>query len=155
MDPVGVIALLLVGLQRPVDGLLRVDGLLDALSTDLRQPQLERLRFRGGNGLDDSEKLLGVGYISIIALPIFGRSHFQLLTICQQLICPFFFKTLLQFCPIVTCTALIRLISQHSYHINDRKVPFFLFFIPCGANALVFEQLDLIVLCHSNHLILS
>ena len=51
--------------------------------------------------------------------------------------------------------ALIRLISQHSYHINDGKVPFFLFIIPCGSNTLVFEQLDIIVLCPLNHLVLS
>ena len=51
--------------------------------------------------------------------------------------------------------ALIWLIRQNRDDINDRKVPFFLFLVPCSANTLVFEQLDLIVLCHLNHLILS
>ncbi len=51
--------------------------------------------------------------------------------------------------------ALIWLIRQNCNNIDDGKVPFFLFLIPCGANALVFEQLELIVLCHLNHLILS
>ena len=59
--------------------------------------------------MDDTEELLGVRYIGIVAFSILGRLHFQLLTICQQLICAFFFQTLLQFRPIVTCAALVWL----------------------------------------------
>ena len=40
VDPVCVISFLLVGLQRPVDGLLRGDGLLDALPANLGEPEL-------------------------------------------------------------------------------------------------------------------
>ena len=63
MDPVGVIALLLVGLQCPVDGLLRVDGLLDTLTTNLCQPTLERFCLGRGDGLDDTQDLFRIGNV--------------------------------------------------------------------------------------------
>ena len=50
--------LLEIGFQCPVNGQLRVDGLLDTLPTDLRQPQLERLSLLGGDGLDQAKQLL-------------------------------------------------------------------------------------------------
>ena len=53
VDPLLRIPLFQVGLQGTVDGLLRVDGLLDPLPAHLGQPQLEGLRLGGGNGLDD------------------------------------------------------------------------------------------------------
>ena len=45
VDPLAGVALLEVCLQRPFNGQLWIDGFLNALPSDLRQPQLERLRF--------------------------------------------------------------------------------------------------------------
>ena len=47
----------------------------------------------------------------IVVFSILGRLHFQLLTNCQQLLCTFFFQSLLQFRPIVTCAALVWLVG--------------------------------------------
>ena len=108
---------------------------------------------RGSNRLDDSEKLLGIGYISQSFFAI-RSGHFQLVTSCNRFI-SLILQAFLRYLPVVTSCLIIWLISQHSYHINDGKVPFFLFLIPCGSNTLVFEQLDIIALCHLNHLVLS
>gem|GEM_PF-5849733 len=66
---------------------------------------------RHSSVLGDTVELLRVSHIGIVAFSILGRLHFQLLTICQQLICAFFFQTLLQFRPIVTCAALVWLVG--------------------------------------------
>ena len=153
IDPLTAVTLLEIGFQSAVNGQLRVDGLLDTLSTDLCQPQLERFCLRGRNRLDDSEKLLGIGYISQSFFAI-RSGHFQLVTSCNRFI-SLILQAFLRYLPVVTSCLIIWLISQHSYHINDGKVPFFLFLIPCGSNTLVFEQLDIIVLCQLNHLVLS
>ena len=91
IDPFAAVAFLEIGFQRTVDRQLRVDCFLDPLPTDLRQPELERFGFRRGNGLDDAQELLGVGYVSQ-ALFAVCCSHFQLLTICKQLPCAFIFQ---------------------------------------------------------------
>ena len=49
----------------------------------------------------------------------------------------------------------VWLIRQNRNNIDNGKVPFFFFLIPCGTNMFVFKQLDLIILCHLNHLVLS
>lgn len=49
----------------------------------------------------------------------------------------------------------VWLIRQNRNNIGNGKVPFFFFLIPCGTNTFVFKQLDLIILCHLNHLVLS
>ena len=115
--------------------------------------QLERFCLRGRNRLDDSEKLLGIGYISQSFFAI-RSGHFQLVTSCNRFI-SLIFQAFLRYLPVVTSCLIIWLISQHSYHINDGKVPFFLFLIPCGSNTLVFEQLDIIVLQKSSFHLLS
>ena len=46
----------------------------------------------------------------------------------------------------------VWLIRQNRNNIDNGKLPFFLFLIPCGANTLVLEQLDFIILRHYFHL---
>ena len=99
------------GVVRTVDRQFRVNGFFYALPADLCQPELELLRLGGGDGLNHAEKLLGDGNIGFVAFSVLGGLQFQLLTICQQLICAFFFQTLLQFRPIVTCAALVWLVG--------------------------------------------
>lgn len=63
VDPVCGIVFSLVGLQRPADGLLRINGFLDALPANPGQLELEGLRLWRGDRLDDAEELLGGGHI--------------------------------------------------------------------------------------------
>ena len=137
VDPFAAVSLLEIGFQCAVNRQFRIDRFFYALPTDLRQPELERLGFGRGNGLNDAKELFRVGYIGVVAFPV-CRTHFQLTTFCSQLT-TFFFQSGLQHAPIFRRVALIRLIGQHSYNIDDGKVPFFLFCIPCGANALILK----------------
>ena len=73
MDSVGVVALLLVGLQRPVDGLLRVDGLLDALPAYGGEPEPEGFCLRRGDGLDDAQDALGIGGLHLSLFAVRGE----------------------------------------------------------------------------------
>ena len=64
IDPIGGVPLLSIGLQRSLDCDLRIDRFFDSFPANLRKPQLERFRFFGWNGLDQPQKLLGIGNIS-------------------------------------------------------------------------------------------
>ena len=73
VDPVGVIALLLVGLQRPVDGLLRVYGLLNSLPAYGGEPEPEGVCLRRGDGLDDTQDALGIGGLHLSLFAVRGE----------------------------------------------------------------------------------
>ena len=148
MNPIRVIPLFQISFQRTVDGLFRINSLLNAFPADLCQPTLEWLRFRRRNRLDDAKKLFGIRYIGETALSVRG-DHFQLLTICQQFICTFFLQTLLEFGPIVACAASGLLICQNSNNIYNREIPLFFFLIPCRADLLIFKKLNFILFAHS------
>ena len=85
MYPFLGVALLEVCLQGSVNGLLRVDGLFNTLTAHHGQPRLERFGLLGGDGLDDAEKLFGIGNVGLVPFPVLGRLHFQLVTFSNQL----------------------------------------------------------------------
>ena len=147
VDPVGIIALLLVGLQRPVDGLLRVDGLLDALPADLCQPTLEGLCLGRRDGLDDAQKLFRAGNVRQTHLSV-CCPHFQLLTICKQFTCALLFQTFFQNCPIGAGVSCRWLIGQNGDHIHYGEIPFFLFLVPGDADFSIFKKLDGVIFVH-------
>ena len=146
MYPFLRIALLEIGFQCPVNGLLRIDGFFNPLSAHHGQPRLERFGFLGRDGLDDTQKLLGVGNIGFISFAIFGRLHFQLLTICQQLICAFSFQAFFQLCPIVAGTSERFLIRQNADHIHNGEIPFLPLCVPHHADFLILKKLNRIFL---------
>ncbi len=94
--------------------------------------------------------LFNIYYISITLFTIAG-SHFQLLTICKQLICTFCFQAFFQHGPICTGMPGVLLIGQNTHYINDGEIPFLLLSIPSSADRLIFKKLDLI----SAHIITS
>lgn len=96
MNPIGAVAFLLVSFQCTVNRQFGVYRFFNALPSDLCQPELELLRLGGGDGLNHAEKLLGDGNIGFVAFSVLGGLQFQLLTICQQLICSLRFKPLFQ-----------------------------------------------------------
>ena len=59
----------------------------------------------------------------------------ETVTICHGFIA-FSFQALLELAPI---RRRVNAVCQHTYNIDDRKVPFFLCLIPRGTDALVFE----------------
>ena len=98
MYPFLRIALFQICFQRAVNCLLRVDGFLNALPANHRQPRLERLGLLRWNGLDDAQKLLGVGNVGEAVFTV-RRPHFQLATIRHQFTA-FFFQPLFQLIPV-------------------------------------------------------
>ena len=64
--------------------------------------------------------------------------QFQTVTICNGFI-SFIFKSLFHNTPI---NLRIWTIRQHTNNIDDRKIPFFLLFVPSGSNRLIIKQLQ-------------
>ena len=142
MYPFLGIALFQIGFQRAVDCLLRVDGFLNALPADHRQPRLERLGFLGGNGLDDAQKLLGVGNVREAVFTV-RRPHFQLVTIRHQFIA-LVFQPLLQLVPVFPPGIIVGAVCQHADNIHNGKIPFLPRCIPRHADLLVFKKLNFV-----------
>ena len=151
VDPLRRVAFLCVGVQRTFNGKLRVDDFLNALTPDHGQPHFERLGLFGRDGLDDAQQFFGICYIRKAALAI-GGFHFQLVTICHQFI-SFFFQALLQLVPVFSAGLVVGAFCQCNHDIHHRKIPFFLFLIPSGADGLIFKHLQLVVFRHGALLI--
>ena len=145
MYPIRIIALFQIGFQCAVDGLLRINGLLNAFPADLCQPTFHRFRTGGWDRLNNAEKLLGCGSVGLIVLSI-RRFHFQLYDIFVQLSCPLGLQLALQVTPI---SARVFTSSQYMDYIDNREVPLLLFFIPSRANGLIFKKLNFILFAHS------
>ena len=88
----------------------------------------------------NTEKLLGIGHIGQAFFTIWSR-HFQTVTICHGFIA-FGLQPLFEFAPI-RCG--INAVRQYANHIDNGKIPFFLFFIPRRADALIFKKFDFII----------
>ena len=138
MYPIFRVTLFQICFQRAVNCLLRVDGFLNALPANHRQPRLKRLGFLGGNGLDDAQKLFGVSNVRCIVFPVFRRTHFQLVTRRNQLTA-LFYKPVFQHFPVVSGMVIVWLASQDCNHVHDGKIPFLPRCIPRHADFLVFE----------------
>ena len=143
VDPVGVIALLLIGLQCPVDGLFRVDGLLNALTANLCQPTLEGLCLGRRDGLDDAQDALGIGGLHLSLLAVRGE-HLNRGTNCTPVACKLFVP-LAHFFEIIRGIGAVR---QHRHHIHYGEIPFFLFLVPCGTDLSIFKKLDGVIFVH-------
>ena len=137
MYPFLGIALFQIGFQRTVDRLLGVDGLLNALPTDHRQPRLERLGLLGGNGLDDAQKLLGVSNVRQAVFAV-CCPHFQLVTIRHQFTA-LVFQPLFQLVPVFPPGIIVGAVCQHADNIHNGKIPFLPFCVPRHADLLVFK----------------
>ena len=137
VDPFTGISLAQIGFQRALNAQLRVDGFLDALPAHLRQPQLEGFGLGRGDGLDDAQKLPGIGCVGLIIFPV-GGTHFQLTTICSQL-AAFFLKTAFQHAPILSWIGTVR---KRAYHIHDGEIPFLALLIPQAANGSLLKAFD-------------
>ena len=144
VNPVGVVALFEIGFERAVDGLLGVDGLLDALPPDLGEPELERLGLWRRDGLDDAQKLLRVGNVGQAAFTVF-RFHFQLYDFFVQFT-SLGFQLPLQVAPI---PARVVRVAEHSAYVNDGKIPFLALRVPCGADLLILKKLDAVLPVHA------
>ena len=142
MYPFLGIALFQIGFQRTVDRLLGVDGLLNALPADHRQPRLERLGFLGGNGLDDAQKLLRVGNVREAVFTV-RRPHFQLVTIRHQFIA-LVFQPLLQLVPVFSPGIIVGAVCQDADNIHNGKIPFLPFSVLRHADLLVLKKLNLV-----------
>ena len=79
-------------------------------------------------------------------LPSEARS-FKRLQICNRLIA-FFYKPVFQYFPVVSRMLSIWLFRQHTAHIHDGEIPFFLLVVPYGAYLLFFKQLKRFLLRH-------
>ena len=139
MYPFLGIALFQIGFQRTVNRLLGVDGFLNALPADHRQPRLERLGFLRGNGLDDAQKLLGVGNVRQAVFAV-RRPHFQSVTVCHGFVA-LCLEPLFQLAPVCRWVCAI---GQNRNHVHNGKIPFHPFSVPRYANFLVFKQLNLV-----------
>ena len=117
-----------------VDRLLRVDGLLDAFPADHRQPRLERLGLLRWNGLDDAQKLLGVGNVGEAVFTV-RRPHFQSVTVCHGFVA-LCLEPLLQLAPVCRWVCAV---GQNRNHVHDGKIPFLPRCVPRHADFLVFE----------------
>ena len=140
MYPFLGIALFEIGFQRPVNGLLRVDSLLNSLPAHHGQPCLERFSFLGRDGLDDTQKLLSVGNIGETVFAV-CRLHFQLVTIRHQFI-SFFFQTLLELIPVFSASVVIRTVCQNGNHIHNGEIPFLPLRVPRHADFLILKKLN-------------
>ena len=145
MDPVRIVALLQIGLQSPVNSLLRVDCFLNPLPANPGEPAFHRFGVGRGNRLDNAQKLL---CIRSIGQPHFSIwcSHFQLYDIFVQFICTLHFQFALQIAPIPPGILASR---QHTDYIYNGEIPLLLLLIPGGADGLVLKTLDLVLLTHN------
>ena len=84
------------------------------------------------------EKLFGICDIGSTMLSICGF-HFQLLTICKQLVCAFFGQAFFQRRPICTRTPCVGLPRQNAHYIHDGEIPLLYFFIPRRSDGLIFK----------------
>lgn len=140
VDPFSCVAFALISCDQSLGNQLRVKCFVNTFSPHLRQPQLEGLGFLGGNGLDDTKKLLGVGNIGETAFSV-GSFQFQLLTICKQFICSLFIQPFFQNSPISAGMTGIWLICQYPHYIYNRKIPLFFPLAPCSTDGLVLKEL--------------
>ena len=142
MHPLLAVAFFEIGLQRTVDRLFRVDGFLNALAADPRQPELERFGFRRRHRLHNAQKLFRVSSVGQTVFPVL-RFHFQLLTICKQFIRALGFQSFFQNRPIGARMTRVRLIGQHTDHVHHGEIPCLFFFVPGHADRLVFKFLHI------------
>ncbi|MCQ5080657.1 hypothetical protein NE586_12255 [Gemmiger formicilis] len=85
-------------------------------------PALHRKPAPGGQLIADTDRQQPlVNPISFVAFSVLGGLRLQLLTICQQLVCAFCFKSLLQLGPVIAGTALVWLFRQNRNHIHKWK----------------------------------
>lgn len=102
----------------------------------LLTPMPERLGLLRRNGLNRTEKLLGVGYVGVVEFTVCGL-HFQLTTICSQLT-SFPFKPGFKDTPVL---ARIGTIGQNADNIDYREKPFLLLIVPLCPYLTLLEEL--------------
>ena len=143
VDPVGIIALLLVGLQCPVDGLLRVDGLLDALTSNGGEPEPEGFSLGRGDGLDDAQDALGIGGLHLSLLAVRGE-HLNRGTNCT----PVGRQLRIAGAHLLDVLLGIGAFRQNRHNVLHGEIPFFLFLVPGGADLSIFKKLDGVIFVH-------
>ena len=103
-----------------------------------RQPELNRLRFRTGSRLHQSEKGFGCGNIGEVAFAV-GVEQFQSVTIRHRLT-PLLAEPLFQFIPVFTRRLVIWLLGQHLNDVHHREPPCFIGFVVHPADCVVLEK---------------
>ena len=143
VDPVLGVALLQIGLQRPVDGLFRVDGLLDALPAYGGEPEPEGFCLGRRDRLDDAQDAFGIGGLHLSLLAVRGE-HLNRGTNCT----PVGRQLRIAGAHLLDVLLGIGAFRQDRYNVLHGEIPFFLFLVPGGADLSIFKKLDGIVLVH-------
>ena len=107
-------------------------------------PALHRKPAPGGQLIADTDRQQPlVNPTSFVAFSVLGGLRLQLLTICQQLVCAFCFKPLLQLGPVMLALRWSGCFVKTATTSINGRIPFFLFLVLHGADFLIFKKLQL------------
>ena len=136
-DPFFGVAFLLVDGPHSFCGELGVFNFLEALVADFGEPTFEGLGLGRGDGLNEAEKLLGIGNVGHPLFAVCG-GHFQTVTIRHGFIA-FLFEAFLELSPIGSG---INTFGENRDDIDDGENPFFLAGVPGAADLFFFKKGD-------------
>ena len=116
----------------------RIGNLLEALIAHLGKPELDGLRFGAGNGLNQPEQRLRVGYIGESLFSVF-RGQFQLVTVCHQL-AALSTQALFELVPVFPGDGRIRLLREDADDIDNREPPCLCCYVIDAAYRVILEE---------------